>query len=280
MDSDELALLYSPCRNVDPLSPSYLMKTPIPSRSQSPWSYPQPTYSAVVPEPGSPREAGCEVSVAPKLTGLENDPVFTFVEAPPPYPPIGEYLVPSVEAPPPSSPLSLPILDPWSPSEAGCDVSGTPIHTPKLTGLENDTVFTFAEAPPPYPYQVDGDLVPSIVEPADENTDKTAVTGWACDQCDNVYTQKKTLQHHVLYAHADQEADWVVAKKQKDTTARAASDAKKRIKCRGCERMFGRKCNMEDHFTRSHADQNDPTVVAYKIEQNERKQQARDKGKA
>jgi hypothetical protein len=234
MDNDELALLYSPCRNVEPLSPSYLMKTPIPSRSQSPWSYPQPTYSAVVPEPGPPREAGCEVSVAPKLTGLENDPVFTFVEAPPPYPPIGEYLVPSVVEPPPSSPLSLPIWNPWSLSEAGCD----------------------------------------------ENTDSTAATGWACKECDNVYTQKKNLQHHVLYTHADQNADWVVAKKQKDATARAVSDAKQRFKCKGCEKVFGRKFNLKDHFMRSHADQNDPTVVAYKIEQNERKQQARDKGKA
>jgi hypothetical protein len=273
-----LALLYSPYRTAEPLSPSYLMKTPIPSRSQSPWSYPQPTYSAVVPEPGPPREAGCEVSVAPKLTGLENDPVFTFVVAPPPYPPIGEYLVPSVVAPPPSSPLSLPILNPWSRSEAGCDVS----VAPKLTGLENDTVVepVDGDVVPSIVEPVDGDLVPSIVEPADENTDKTAAMGWACDECDNVYVHKKNLQHHVLYTHADQNADWVVAKKQKDDTARAVSDAKQRFKCKGCEKVFGRKYNLKDHFMRSHADPNDPMVIAYKIEHIDKKRQARGKGKA
>ena len=209
MDPDELALLYSPLRNVSPLSPSYLMRTP-PARSVSPWSVEvvstqersvSPVKMALGPWS---REAGCDVpgpsTPTKKLTGIENDSVFTFVE---------DYLIPS-------------IVEPVVDTNTGNTNTNTEHTIPSPSVAEKPVTKT-------------------------GKTVATGSIRWACDKCDNSYASKQMRDRHVLYTHAEtNEVDWVASKKQKD--ARATNDAEKRFKCSACERSFSRKGHLEEHL--------------------------------
>ena len=208
------------------------------------------------------------------------------------------------------SPLStLNNLAPWSPSSIMChshDMTPVDYRAMEKFGIKNDPIFTFVEAPPIYPphgdkcidhieshedqtvlveeqeeevdsaVEADGtDMVHIVEEDLSADTtdsiDKTTTKPHECDECVKTYKYKKDLDVHKRNHHADQDADWVVDKKQKDKDARAKYVAKQQHTCGLCPSTFGDKRDLEGHRLRFHTDQKDPTVIAFKKQMNEKR---------
>jgi hypothetical protein len=89
-----------------------------------------------------------------------------------------------------------------------------------------------------------------------------------CDECVKTYKYKRDLDIHKRNHHADQDADWVVDKKQKDKDARAKRVARQEHTCDICPSTFGAKQDLERHRLRFHTDQNDLAVVALRNQMN------------
>ena len=110
-----------------------------------------------------------------------------------------------------------------------------------------------------------------------DKTDATNSKREPCSLCEKTFKFKKNLKYHQEHHHADQDSASVIAMKQRETVASAKRKLKdkKQIKCGGCTQTFPTNQQLEVHNMWTHGDPNDPKIIAFKREKNEKRRQYR-----
>ena len=175
--------------------------------------------------------------------GIKNDPIFTFVEAPPIYPPHGDKCIDHIE----------------SHEDQTVFVQEDEVDTAVETGdMESDHIENTEVDQVDVQAVETGDIDMGQIEQkkpktdTTDNTDKTTTNPHKCDECVKTYKHKKDLDSHKRNHHADQDAEWVVDKKQKDKEARAKRIARQEHTCDLCPSTFGTNQNLKRHRLRFH----------------------------
>ena len=92
-----------------------------------------------------------------------------------------------------------------------------------------------------------------------------------CIDCGNEYKNKRNLKPHILDKHTERDDKEVEATKKKDKEYRKKNADKKPFECSVCKIRFGYKHHAKEHIRVFHSDLNDPHVVVFENEKNEKR---------
>jgi hypothetical protein len=92
-----------------------------------------------------------------------------------------------------------------------------------------------------------------------------------CLDCGKEYKNKRNLEPHIWLKHTGRDDKEVEASKKKEKERRKKNATEKPFGCSVCKKRFGYKHHAKEHMRVFHSDQNDPKVVAFQKDKNEKR---------